>query len=195
MPNLKFQNSYLKASAHLLDQLPPEQLPEVAVVGRSNVGKSTLINHLFRRKGMARSSATPGKTRAIHFFCADDLVLFADLPGYGYAAAPKKEQERWRKLADQYLETREALKLVVFLIDARRDLNEEDRSFLEWLAHKELPFLLVLTKADKLKTGERKKKRLQMEEVTGADPLLTSASKNLGRNELIAAIERSLWGS
>jgi len=133
---------------------PETQLPEVAFVGRSNVGKSTLLNALVGRKKLARISSTPGKTRQINFYRINEKFHFVDLPGYGYAKVSKTEREAWRKTIEDYLTHREQLRLVVSLIDIRHDPTRRDRDLIEWLDFLQRPFIIVLTKSDKVKKGE-----------------------------------------
>jgi GTP-binding protein len=167
------------------------QLPEVAFVGRSNVGKSSLINHLLRRKNLARTSSTPGKTQAINFFSIDERVVFVDLPGYGFAQVPKKMKKEWALLIQEYLETRDQLQLILFLFDIRRKPNEDDYLLMDWLLHYQKPFVLVLTKADKLTKTERAKQKkaiIEAFEVENMPVILYSATKNIGRPELLSVI-------
>lgn len=125
-------------------------LPEIAIVGRSNVGKSSLINHLTQIQRLARVSSTPGKTQLINFFNVDDQFLFVDLPGYGFANVPKVQREQWGRLIQNYLANRSNLKLILLLLDLRHPPSEEDISFAQWALHFKKPFLVVFTKADKL---------------------------------------------
>ncbi|MCB1181512.1 MAG: YihA family ribosome biogenesis GTP-binding protein [Chlamydiia bacterium] len=133
-------------------------LPEIAFVGRSNVGKSSLINHLFNQRSLAKTSQIPGKTQLINFYKASHFLL-VDLPGYGYAKVGKKEQKKWSEMIDSYLTWRKNLRGVVFLLDCRRDLNSDDRLFLEWASAVHLPLILVFTKCDKLLSQELLLKR------------------------------------
>jgi len=170
-------------------------LPEVAFAGRSNVGKSSLINSLTNRKNLAKTSATPGKTQLVNFFAVDDRFNLVDLPGYGYAKVPLAERARWRPMIETYLEHRETLQGVVVLIDSRRGAREMDMHLLEWLAAVNLPACLALTKADKLKQNERKGvlDALVKTMVDGgglyghwSGPILCSANTGLGKREILA---------
>lgn len=136
---------------------PNDRRPEFAFVGRSNVGKSTLLNTLLGRKGLAKTSSTPGKTQTVNFFDVNGKVYFVDLPGYGYAKVPKALKDRWNKVMYTYLEGRETLRLVAALVDARHVPTERDHHMLALLEEAEVPTLVVATKIDKLKSGERKR--------------------------------------
>jgi GTP-binding protein len=136
-------------------RFPAATHPEVAFAGRSNVGKSSAINRLLGRHGLARTSSTPGRTQQLNFFALDDRLVFVDLPGYGYARVSKAARAAWRPLVESYLGTRAALAGVVLLVDVRRGLEEEEHALLEFVAALDVPALIVATKADKLKHGER----------------------------------------
>lgn len=136
--------------------LPPEPLPEVAVVGRSNVGKSSLINRSLNRKKLAKSSSTPGKTRTINMYLINDAFHIVDLPGYGYARAAKTERARWARMIEQYMRRREQLCGVILLVDIRHPPSENDILMKGWLEDNQLPYLVVATKADKISRGRRK---------------------------------------
>ncbi len=141
----------------LSSQLPQGKCPEIAFAGRSNVGKSTLINKLFNRKGLARVSAVPGKTATINFYQCD-TVTFVDLPGYGYAKTAKSELHRWRDLINGYLQAERDLRAVLLLIDMRHPPTKDDLQMVDFLMDTEMPFAIVLTKADKLNRTERAKR-------------------------------------
>lgn len=157
----RFVTSALKPEEFPLLKTPAGKvLPEFALVGRSNVGKSSLINALFKDTSVAKISSTPGKTQRILFFEVDRQALLVDLPGYGYAKAPKEAVREWSRAIDQYLNEREMLRLILLLIDVRRDLSKEDIALQEWAANKGIPLLLVLTKSDKLtRTQKRELKK------------------------------------
>lgn len=135
----------------------PTRLPQVALVGRSNVGKSSLINALLGRKRLARVSKTPGRTREIHFYEVDDRICLVDLPGYGFASVPPEVRQRWTPLIESYLSTSTGLVGVVLLLDARHGPSREDRSMIDQLARLGTPTLFALTKADKLSRAKRRK--------------------------------------
>lgn len=170
---------------------PPPSLPEVAFAGRSNVGKSSLINALVHRRKFARVSNTPGRTREINFFRVNDQFVLADLPGYGYARISKEKRAAWRPLIEGYLKGSNALRGVVQLLDARRTPSEDDLQMLEFLAHRGTPTLVIATKVDKLRKSEREKRLtdLALEAGVDADQLIPfSAETGEGRNELAEAI-------
>lgn len=136
-------------------EFPRDGLPEVAILGRSNVGKSNLINALLGRRRLARTSARPGKTRRIHFYRVAERFYLVDLPGYGYAAAPREERRGWRPLVESYLRgTRAALRGAIVLADVRRGLEEEEWQLLEWLDAERIPTAIALTKSDKISRSE-----------------------------------------
>lgn len=182
------------AAADCPAALPAERLPEVAFLGRSNVGKSSLLNALTGRRGLARVSRTPGRTRAINFFAADDRLMLVDLPGYGYAAVARAETRRWGRTVSFYLASRGVLKRALLLIDARHGLKEGDRLALDLLAHHAVSVMAVLTKADKLAAAERAARIAEAATVLARHPsvlptvLATSAATGFGIPELRAAL-------
>ena len=141
-----------------LDQCPQDGLPEIIFAGRSNVGKSSLINSLARQKNLARVSQTPGKTRQLLFFKMNNAFYLTDLPGYGYAKASKTERQRFNELTDTYLNSGRPFAAVLLLMDIRRDPTEDDLMMIEYLNHQDYPYALVLTKADKLSRMQRLEK-------------------------------------
>lgn len=175
----------------------PGDLPQVAFSGRSNVGKSSLINTLLRRtrSKVAHVSATPGKTQALNFYRVNDRFFLLDLPGFGYAKVPKAMRNRWKGLIEGYLERDVDLRGVVHLVDARHDPSPQDLQMLDFLARIQLPTLVVLTKVDKLKRSERARAFQRAAERLGVDPeqLLPFSSKTgEGRGPLLAALEELL---
>jgi GTP-binding protein len=186
----KITSAELKVSVHLQGQLPPAQLPEVAFVGRSNVGKSTLINTLLTRKKLVRTSSQPGCTQALNFFLINERWYFVDLPGYGYARVPQETKARWGNLILPYLEARPTLAALVFLQDPRRTPGAEELFLWEKLLSWGRPVIPVLTKADKVKKGERGRrlkeiiKALAPYKVAADHFLWFSATTNEGREKL-----------
>lgn len=167
-------------------------LPEIALAGKSNVGKSSLINHLLKTKTVAKTSATPGKTKLLNFFLIDERFLLVDLPGYGFAKAPREEIETWSKAIDRYLNTRTTLKLLLLLVDCRRGIGEEDQSLLEWAEHKQIPILLILTKSDKLSRSELDATIQKLKRSVSCDLLPYSIMNNDSRFILEKKIEQAL---
>lgn len=170
---------------------PPSELPEVAFAGRSNVGKSSLLNKLVRRKAFARVSNTPGRTREINFFKVNDQFVLADLPGYGYARISKERKAEWRPLIEGYLRRSPALRGVVQLLDVRHDPTEDDRQMLDFLAELETPTVVVLTKTDKLTPAGAAKRVKEIGELLhlDADQMIPfSAVTGAGRDELAEAL-------
>jgi GTP-binding protein len=170
---------------------PTNELPEVAFAGRSNVGKSSLLNKLVRRKAFARVSNTPGRTREINFFKVNDRFVLADLPGYGYARIAKERKAEWLPLIEGYLRTSPTLRGVVQLLDLRRDPSEDDRQMLDFLAELETPTVVVLTKTDKLKPREASARVKAIGELLHLDAeqmIPFSAVTGAGRDELAEAL-------
>jgi len=178
-----------------VDLCPKEQIPEYAFIGRSNVGKSSLINMLVERKKLAKTSSTPGKTRLINHFKINDKWFLCDLPGYGYAKVSKKERESFGKMIEKYATKRSNLVCFFVLIDARIPPQQIDLDFIEWLGDSELPFVLVLTKVDKInQTGKSKNLELLKAELSQSWeqlPLIfeTSAVKGTGKDQVMNFIE------
>lgn len=144
-------------SAPKLEDCPPASLPEICFAGRSNVGKSSLINALTNKKRLARTSNVPGKTQQMNYYNISDSCYFVDLPGYGYAKVPKRERERWGRNIREYLEKRQTLNLVIHVVDCRHKPTELDQDFMYWMATNEMPFSVLLSKADKLSNNKRTK--------------------------------------
>jgi len=142
------------ASAAAPSQFPTTGLAEIAFVGRSNVGKSSLLNCLVNRKSLARVANSPGKTRLVNFFLINNVFYMVDLPGYGYARVSQETKRKWARLVEQYLHGREALRLVVLLLDIRHRPTSDDRSMYEWLVYFQFPTVIVATKADKIARGK-----------------------------------------
>ncbi len=172
---------------------------EVAVAGRSNVGKSSLLNHLFRSKNLVKTSSKPGKTRLLNFFDVDQTAAFCDLPGYGFAKVTEKMRSSWQQMIEPYIEKRESLELVLLLLDIRRNPSEQDIQFFEWVKHQDLPMLIVFTKVDKVSKSEKVKQMKKNIEKLGSSEtphVYYSTTKNVGRKELIFEINRKIeaWG-
>lgn len=188
--NAEFIGSFVS-----FDQLPDNNLPEIALVGRSNVGKSSLINKTLNRKKLAKSSSTPGKTRTINYYLINNQWYFVDLPGYGFAKVSKTEKMKWAKMIENYLVKREPLKGIMQLIDIRHPPSDSDIMMHEWLNKIELPILVVATKSDKISRGAQPKhlaairKGLDMQDNI---PLSFSAETGQGVGEIHKALEEIL---
>ena len=176
-------------------QLPASVKPEVVFSGRSNVGKSSLINKLCNRKTLARVSGEPGKTGTINFYTVNDFYI-VDLPGYGFAKVSDKERQRWDKLINSYFETGRGINLVVQLIDSRREPSNDDYIMLDYLTHHGIPFVIALTKGDKLNKTQQNAAVEQFKEFcrdySWSDIILTSTLKNIGIDTLNSTIEHFL---
>lgn len=182
----RFEASYGKAS-----DLPQPELPEVSFAGRSNVGKSSLLNKLVGRKALAKVSSTPGRTANINFFEVDGIYL-VDLPGYGFAKVSKAEQKRWANLIADYFGQERSFNLVVALVDIRHDAQKLDVQMLEFLQESELPFCVALTKADKLSRSKQQQQQSRLAKQFGLDRsqlIITSAQTGQGIDELKRRIE------
>ncbi len=183
---MKILSAEFVISAAASNQLPPDRKPQIAFVGRSNVGKSSLINALLHRKNLVKTSQTPGKTQLINFFIINGHFYFVDLPGYGYARVPRAVSDAWAPMVENYLRSCRALRAVVVLLDIRRVPDERDVRLIEWLRHYDIPVIYALTKADKLNNQEAVRSRRDIvERLKLHDPLyLTSAKDGLGVKEL-----------
>jgi GTP-binding protein len=188
------QADFIKSAAKPKDYPPPE-LPEVAFVGRSNVGKSSLINVLANRKALVRTSSTPGRTQLINFFDINNILTLVDLPGYGYAKAPPDVRKQWGSMIETYLSKRENLKTVVLILDIRRTPTDGDLDMLRYLGTYGIPPIIVLTKCDKLSRNERAKQTTLIAEVIERDKeglLPFSALSRDGRDRIWQEIEYRL---
>lgn len=176
-------------------QLPPSEVPEIAFAGRSNVGKSSLLNKLFNRKSLARVSSVPGKTITINFYDVDGYK-FVDLPGYGYANLSKSERDRFGELMEGYFQSGRNIKLVVQLVDMRHKPSQDDYGMIDFMQQMDIPFIVVCTKADKLKVKEFKRREKEIkEELSMVDENLIipfSSQSGLGLDTVKMLIEKSL---
>jgi len=176
-------------------QYPPADLPEIAFAGRSNVGKSSLINKLLNRRRLVKTSSTPGRTQLINFFSINENFTFVDLPGFGYAKVPQHIRKTWGPMVETYLSSRKTLKGVVLIMDIRRIPREGERDLINWLNHYRLASILVLTKIDKLSKSKQGKQRKEIAEslsLEDSDLILFSAKSGFGKEVLWPAIETLL---
>jgi GTP-binding protein len=191
------QLEFLGGMASAAGWRPETNLPEVAFAGRSNVGKSSLLNALLRRKSAARVSRTPGRTREINFFRVNDAFILVDLPGYGYARVAKERRAEWRPLIEGYLNQTSALKGLVLLLDSRREPSDEDRAMLEFLAERETPVLVAITKMDKFgrDAGQARVQAIAAALDLDVEQVVpVSARTGLGRDDLAAALVTLITG-
>ena len=189
---IDFRKTVFLKSATNPSHFPDPDAPEIAIVGRSNVGKSSLLNMLCDHKGMARVSKTPGRTQLINFFTIDNRARLVDLPGYGYADVPESVQRTWDGMMHDYLAGRELLLGLLLLVDIRRTPSDHDKLMLEWSMERGLPVLIVLTKADKVGRNEAFNQQHKIAKSLGISPkqvIQTSASKKTGIDELREAID------
>lgn len=189
---LKFNKIYYLTSAIKPEDFPKYSYPEFAFIGRSNVGKSSLINFITGQKGLVKVGATPGVTRTINFFVANENLSLVDLPGYGYAKVPEKQRVSFMPLFKRYVENRDNLKLIFFLLDIRRKPGDEEKELITWLAEHNIPTAIVATKCDKLNNKEKKEQtkfictELNIEE---DHVFYTSVLKKTGKKELHSIIQ------
>ena len=193
---MKIKEAELKAAAYNTKDFPLWDLPEISFIGRSNVGKSSLLNSLIGRKNLARISSTPGKTRGLYFYLLNNKLCFVDLPGYGYAKVSKKERERWAPIIEDYLGSRPNLCGCLHLIDSRHEPTEDDKLMSEWLRMHTIATITVATKADKLSRGALLRQLSVIRKALGLfeeDLLLPfSARTGSGREDLWQAIDAIL---
>lgn len=190
---MKITSAEFIRSAVSRGEWPPEDLPEIAFLGRSNVGKSSLINSLVGRRNLARTSNTPGRTQAINFFRINNHFIFADLPGYGYAKVAKSVRQSWSKLAEEYLVGRQTLALCIQLVDARHPPSKLDIQLDEWLEANSRPRIVVATKADKLSANQLFKNLREIRNSLSADRIISYSSQTgEGKDDLWAIISATV---
>lgn len=185
---MKIRNAEITMSAVNKSQYPDEGIPEIALVGRSNVGKSSTVNTLLNRRNFARTSQTPGKTRTINFYLINNEFFFVDLPGYGYAKIAKSEKEKWGAIMERYLQERDELCAIFLLVDIRHEPTNDDVMMYEWIKHFGYNCVVIATKADKISRGQYQKhisiirKKLQMDPNEKVLPI--SSLKKTGAEEI-----------
>ena len=193
---MKINQVQFITSAPGIKECPPPQFPEIAFAGRSNVGKSSLINFLLMRKSLAKVSNTPGKTRLLNFFAINEKFYLVDLPGYGFTKMSSKGRAPWQQMIEGYLMQRKTLRAVVLLLDCRREPNELDALLYGWLKEGGIPCICILTKIDKIAKTKRLNRVKELSQTLGLDLLrfsVTSTTKKIGRNEtwkLIRPLDR-----
>ncbi|MFF3023509.1 ribosome biogenesis GTP-binding protein YihA/YsxC [Gottfriedia sp. NPDC057948] len=191
---MKVTTADIVISAVRPNQYPDTQFPEIALAGRSNVGKSSFINKMLNRKALARTSSKPGKTQTLNFFLINEQLFYVDVPGYGYAKVSKKEREAWGKMIETYITSREQLRAVILLVDLRHSPTEDDVMMYDFLKHYQIPVIIVATKADKIPKGKWDKhakvvrEKLQIEE--GDELILFSSETGMGKEKAWSVIDR-----
>jgi GTP-binding protein len=184
---MKVTSSDIVISAVKREQYPDTTIPEFALAGRSNVGKSSFINKMLNRRGLARISSKPGKTQTLNFYLINEILHFVDVPGYGYAKVSKSEREAWGRMIETYFTTREQLKAVVLIVDLRHPPTADDRMMYDFLKHYEIPCVIVATKADKIPKGKWQKHLKVTKETLNIHPhdhiILFSSETGLGKDE------------
>lgn len=193
---MKVNNVELVISAVRPDQYPEDGLPEFALAGRSNVGKSSFINKMIGRKSMARISSKPGKTQTLNFYKIEEKLFYVDVPGYGYAKVSKSEREAWGKMIERYITDREPLRAVIQIVDLRHPPSRDDVAMYDFMKHFDIPCIVIATKADKIPKGKWDKHKkivrdtLEMEKT---DPLIAFSSETgLGKDEAWKEIENRM---
>ena len=196
MPQSYISNvSFVKSLTDIKDK-PIPKLPELAVVGRSNVGKSSLINSIFNQKKLAKISSTPGKTRLINYFEVENRYYFVDLPGYGFAKISRQETDKWKNMLENYLKDNSDLRLVLVLIDARRGIMQIDKTMVDWLAYFNIKYKIILTKVDKISSNELSKIRSKViKQINDENIISYSAKIEKGRIELINLLNSEMHTS
>lgn len=190
---MKVNSSDFIISAVGPDQYPDDALPEIALAGRSNVGKSSLINKMINRKNLARTSSTPGKTQHMNYYLINEMMYFVDFPGYGYAKVSKTQRAVWGKMVEKYLSERDTLRLVLLIVDLRHPPTSNDKMMFDWLKHYDLPMCVVATKADKIPKSRWQKHIKIMKQELGVLPgdnfIPFSSELGLGKEELWGLID------
>ena len=193
---MKVNNVEMIMSAVRPEQYPGEGYPEFALAGRSNVGKSSFINKMIGRKGLARTSSNPGKTQTLNFYKIEEQLFFVDVPGYGYARVSKTQRETWGEMIQEYLTTREELRAVVQIIDLRHPPTADDKLMYDFLIHYNIPAIVIGTKADKIPKGKYMQHRKVIREnlnMRPEDPLIVfSSEKGLGMDEAWSEIKKKM---
>jgi GTP-binding protein len=191
---MKIISAEFVKSATKPSEYPQGNFPEVAFAGKSNVGKSSLINALVNRKNLAKTSSSPGRTQIINFFLVNGKISLVDLPGYGYSKVSLQVRKNWKPMVESYLQTRKEIRLVVLILDARRGVSPDDLALLDWLDYHKIPSLIVLTKVDKLSQIERARQKRALAEnslLAEKSPAFFSAVTGEGREEVWKMIQEA----
>jgi GTP-binding protein len=190
---VKVTQAEIVMSAVKPEQYPTDGFPEFALAGRSNVGKSSFINKMINRKGLARTSSKPGKTQTLNFYKLNETIFFVDVPGYGYAKVSKTEREAWGKMIETYITTREPLRAMLLIIDLRHKPSADDVMMYDFLKHYEIPTIVIATKADKIPKGKWQKHlkvvRETLDLAKGDEIILFSSETGLGKDQAWNAIQ------
>lgn len=192
---LSFTDTHFVKSVYNISDIPEEQFPEIAFAGRSNVGKSSLINKMINRRNLVKVSSQPGKTRCLNFFQEKQDLYLVDLPGYGYAKVSRQMKDDWKGLITSYLLNRTVLRCVVVIVDIRHELKAQDLELVTWLRSEQIPFLLVYTKVDKLSKNKRPKQASSLDAGFGVskdERVLFSAKTGEGTENLISKLDHFL---
>jgi GTP-binding protein len=193
---MKITKAEFMKSAVWPDQYPRAAMPEIAFVGRSNVGKSSLINTIVGKKNLAKTSNTPGRTQLINFFAINETLSFVDLPGYGFAKVSQSVKKDWGEMIEVYLKERQCLAMVILILDIRRDPSEEDLSLRDWLENYRIPYIYVLTKIDKLSNNQAISRQRIIEKnlhvSAGIKPVLFSAKTQKGKSDIWQILDAHL---
>lgn len=190
---MQFNNAQFITGAPSLDHCPDPYYPEICFAGRSNVGKSSIINAILNHGGLARTSNTPGKTQQMNYYLIDEKCYFVDLPGFGYAKVSKKERERWGRDIRDYLKDRETLRMVLHIVDIRHEPSALDEEFFYWLGTNRMPFAVILNKADKLTRNHQNQSKFRLQRILSemnieVPVMVASAEKNTGVDEIQSII-------
>lgn len=180
---MKVTKAEIVTSAVSEKQYPDTNFPEIALAGRSNVGKSSFINRLIDRKNLVRTSSKPGKTRTLNFYNINDSFYFVDVPGYGYAKVSKQERNRWGRMMEEYFETREQLRGVILIVDIRHDPTKDDMQMYEYVTYLDIPLLIIATKLDKIPKTKQAKHIKRMESIFGSKAKVIPFSAETGVNK------------
>jgi GTP-binding protein len=193
---MKVTQAEIVISAVKPEQYPSELLPEFALAGRSNVGKSSFINKMINRKNLARTSSKPGKTQTLNFYLINEMLHFVDVPGYGFAKVPKSERDAWGRMMQTYLTSREQLRAVLMIVDLRHPPSKDDVTMYDYLKHYDLPVIVIATKADKIPKGKWQKHKKVVRETLDMDQedevVLFSSETGQGKDEVWGILQKRM---